>query len=61
VGGGKQAGASEAERLAVASCRVFFNGMNLFTKAAFNRVDPEVYTQVYPIQKVMNFGLNIKF
>ena len=48
-------------RMKVASCRVFFNGMNLFTKAAFNRVDPEVYTQVYPIQKVMNFGLNIKF
>ena len=47
--------------LKLQTIRVFANGLNLFTNAAFSRVDPEVYSQVYPIQRVINFGLNVKF
>lgn len=48
-------------RLKISSVRFFANGLNLFTKAAFDLVDPEVYGQVYPIQRVINFGVNVKF
>ncbi|MGN6264641.1 MAG: SusC/RagA family TonB-linked outer membrane protein, partial [Ginsengibacter sp.] len=48
-------------RLKLQTIRVFANGLNLFTSAKFSRVDPEVYGQVYPIQRVINFGINIKF
>lgn len=47
--------------LKISSIRVFVNGLNLFTHAAFNRVDPEMYFQGYPIQRVINGGVNIKF
>lgn len=50
-----------ASRTKVSSVRFFVNGLNLFTHAAFNRVDPEVYGQVYPIQRVINGGVNVKF
>jgi TonB-linked SusC/RagA family outer membrane protein len=49
------------KNLKLQSIRVFANGLNLFTQAAFSRVDPEVYGQVYPIQRVINFGINVKF
>lgn len=48
-------------RLKMTQIRVFANGLNLFTHAAFDRVDPEVYQQVYPNQRIINFGLNVKF
>ncbi|MBX3252782.1 MAG: SusC/RagA family TonB-linked outer membrane protein [Chitinophagaceae bacterium] len=48
-------------RLRMTQIRVFANGLNLFTRAAFNRVDPEVYGQVYPNQRIVNFGVNVKF
>jgi TonB-linked SusC/RagA family outer membrane protein len=48
-------------RLHFTSIRVFANGLNLFTQAAFSRVDPEVNGYTYPIQRVINFGINIKF
>ena len=48
-------------RLKMTQIRVFANGLNLFTHAAFDRVDPEVYGQVYPNQRIINFGLNVKF
>ena len=48
-------------RLKLQTIRIFANGLNLFTNAQFSRVDPEVYGQVYPIQRVINFGINIKF
>jgi len=48
-------------RIKLQSIRVFANGLNLFTQAAFSRVDPEVYGQVYPIMRVINFGINVKF
>lgn len=47
-------------RLKVSAIRFFANGLNLFTYAKFNRVDPEGYGQFYPIQRVINFGINIK-
>ncbi|MFT3948798.1 MAG: SusC/RagA family TonB-linked outer membrane protein [Agriterribacter sp.] len=48
-------------RLKMTQIRIFAKGLNLFTRAAFNRVDPEVYGQVYPNQRVINFGVNVKF
>ncbi len=45
----------------ISAIRVFANGLNLFTHADYNRVDPEVNGQVYPIQKVVNVGVNVKF
>ncbi|HVU58948.1 MAG TPA: SusC/RagA family TonB-linked outer membrane protein [Puia sp.] len=50
-----------AAQMKLYSVRFFANGMNLFTHAAFGRVDPEVNTQVYPIQRVINVGVNVKF
>jgi len=47
--------------LKISSVRFFVNGLNLFTHAAFDRVDPEMYFQSYPIQRVINGGVNIKF
>ncbi len=48
-------------RFKIPSIRVFANGINLFTYSKYGRVDPEVSGQVYPIQRVINFGLNVKF
>jgi TonB-linked SusC/RagA family outer membrane protein len=48
-------------RLKLQTIRVFANGLNLFTHADFSRVDPEVYGQTYPIERVINFGINVKF
>jgi TonB-linked SusC/RagA family outer membrane protein len=45
----------------ISSVRFFVNGLNLYTHAAFDRVDPEVYGQVYPIQRVVNVGVNVKY
>lgn len=50
-----------AKRLKLSGVRFFANGLNLFTHAAYDRLDPEVNGQVYPIQRVINFGINIKF
>lgn len=52
--------------LRLGSIRFFANGMNLFTKAAYERADPEVSHEtadrgIYPIQKITNVGINIKF
>ncbi|GGI23617.1 SusC/RagA family TonB-linked outer membrane protein [Pedobacter mendelii] len=49
------------EKLKVSSIRVFVNGTNLLTTSAFDRVDPETYGGVYPIQRVVNGGLSVKF
>ncbi|MFT4153393.1 SusC/RagA family TonB-linked outer membrane protein [Parafilimonas sp.] len=48
-------------RLKLNQLRVFANGLNLLTHADFSRVDPEVYSQVYPNQRVINVGVNVKF
>lgn len=46
------------------SLRVFANGYNLLTHASseIDDRDPEVYDgSAYPVQRVINFGINIKF
>ncbi|MFT3903013.1 MAG: SusC/RagA family TonB-linked outer membrane protein [Niabella sp.] len=45
----------------VAGVTAFVNAQNLFTWSAYDRVDPEVQVGAYPIQKVYNMGVNIKF
>jgi hypothetical protein len=48
------------KRLKLAGVKLFANGLNLFTWAAYDKVDPEVSLPNYPMQKVINFGINIK-
>lgn len=45
----------------LASVRIFANGMNLFTRSDYSRVDPEIYGSAYPVQRVFNTGINVKF
>jgi hypothetical protein len=40
--------------------RLFVNATNLLTISAYDRVDPEVYGNSYPIQRVISGGLTIK-
>ncbi len=49
-------------RFRVAGITAFANSQNLFTWAAYDKVDPEVSTGgAYPNQRVYNIGINIKF
>lgn len=48
------------KKVGLQSSRIFVSGTNLLTLAAFDRVDPEVYNGVYPIQRLINLGINIK-
>lgn len=49
------------QRLRLGGVKVFANALNLFTHAAYDFVDPEVGIGAYPIQRVLNTGINIKF
>lgn len=44
----------------ISGIKLFANGLNLFTFSAYDKADPEVSLPNYPVQKVLNFGLNIK-
>ena len=44
----------------LAGVKVFANAQNLFTYAVYDNIDPEVGIQSYPMQKVVNIGVNIK-
>ncbi|WP_256009246.1 SusC/RagA family TonB-linked outer membrane protein [Desertivirga xinjiangensis] len=44
----------------VKKIRVFVNGQNLLTFSKFKDADPENYTGLYPIQRVINGGLSLK-
>ncbi|MEO5889951.1 MAG: SusC/RagA family TonB-linked outer membrane protein [Ferruginibacter sp.] len=46
--------------LKLSGIKVFVNALNLFTWSAYDLVDPEVQLPNYPVQKVINFGINIK-
>lgn len=46
--------------LKLAGVKFFFNAQNLFTWAAYDIRDPESVLPNYPLQKVLNFGINIK-
>lgn len=48
-------------KLKLASVRFFVNAVNAYTLSAYDRVDPEVYGNGYPLQRVVNAGLNVKF
>jgi TonB-linked SusC/RagA family outer membrane protein len=49
------------QRMHLGSVKVFANALNLFTHAAYDFVDPEVGAGAYPIQRVINTGINVKF
>ncbi|MDP4209250.1 MAG: TonB-dependent receptor [Bacteroidota bacterium] len=51
------------KRVHITKCRVYFNGLNLYTWSAFKLWDPELGGNgfAYPIQKVFNLGLNVTF
>lgn len=51
---------SITNRIRLGNVKVFANAQNLFTQAAYNVVDPEVGVGAYPIQRVLNTGINIK-
>ncbi|MDF2192318.1 SusC/RagA family TonB-linked outer membrane protein [Paraflavitalea sp. CAU 1676] len=51
---------SWTKRLKLGGVRVFVNAQNLLTWAEFERGDPEVNGKEYPMQKVINTGINIK-
>ncbi len=49
-----------SNRLKLSNIRVFVDGENLFTKAGYGDTDPEVGPDLYPIQRVVSFGVNVK-
>ncbi|WP_164891194.1 SusC/RagA family TonB-linked outer membrane protein [Botryobacter ruber] len=51
---------SLTSRVRLQSVRVFANGLNLFTRSDVEGMDPEVPRGAYPLQRVMNMGVNIK-
>jgi TonB-linked SusC/RagA family outer membrane protein len=53
--------AKALERIKISTLRVFANGLNLLTSTDIEGIDPEVYNGSYPIQRLFNFGINIKF
>lgn len=51
------------KRLFIENMRIYFSGLNLFTFSHFKLWDPEQAGQgfAYPIQKVVNVGVNLNF
>jgi hypothetical protein len=54
-----------SRKIGIPSVRVFTNGLNLLTFAEIHNMrkdmDPEAWGSAYPIMKVFNFGINVKF
>lgn len=54
-----------SRKIGLPSVRLFANGLNLLTWAEIYKVrkdlDPEACGGAYPIMKIFNFGINIKF
>nr|WP_294897988.1 SusC/RagA family TonB-linked outer membrane protein [uncultured Pedobacter sp.] len=48
-------------RVKMQSLRLFVNGVNLFTISDFKNNDPESFNGGYPIQRVINGGISVKF
>ena len=48
-------------RARLSALRIFASGLNLLTATKVKGIDPEVYNGSYPIQRLFNFGINIKF
>ncbi len=49
------------DKIKVRSIRLFVNGYNLFTSTDVTRFDPESLSLAYPLQRVINGGLTVKF
>jgi TonB-linked SusC/RagA family outer membrane protein len=47
-------------RAKVGDVKIFVNAQNLWTWAAFRGIDPEVSMPNYPLQRVLNAGINVK-
>jgi TonB-linked SusC/RagA family outer membrane protein len=49
------------KKIKLSNCRIYFNGLNLFTWSPFKMWDPELGGNGfnYPIQKVFNVGINV--
>jgi hypothetical protein len=54
---------SVTRRVKLQTVRVFASGTNLFALSPANKLDldPEVFNGVYPLQRLLNVGINIKF
>lgn len=52
--------ASVMNRIKLSSARIFVGGMNLLTFSNLGDLDPEALYSAYPVQKMMNMGINIK-
>jgi TonB-linked SusC/RagA family outer membrane protein len=50
-----------SQKWKMSKCRIYFNGLNLYTWSPFKLWDPEIGGNgfAYPIQKVFNIGLNV--
>lgn len=48
------------KHLKVGGVKIFVNALNLLTWAAYDQVDPEISLNSYPLQRVINTGINIK-
>jgi TonB-linked SusC/RagA family outer membrane protein len=49
-------------KVRIAQLRFFADAQNLFTQTPYDRLDPEVYSSTaYPMQRIINMGVNIKF
>jgi len=46
--------------LKISGIKIFVNAENLFTHAEYDEVDPEVSVNSYPLQRVLNMGVNIR-
>jgi len=46
--------------IGLAGIKVFVSGQNIFTQAAYDLIDPEVAVNAYPLQRVLNVGINIR-
>lgn len=55
--------ASLIGRIRLQTVRIFANGYNLLTKKSseLDGRDPEAFGSIYPIQRLFNFGINLKF
>lgn len=51
---------SVTKRVRLTSARVFVGGMNLLTFSDLGDLDPEAAYNAYPVQRMVNIGLNIK-
>ncbi|WP_343701725.1 SusC/RagA family TonB-linked outer membrane protein [Chitinophaga sp.] len=49
------------DRLKIKGCRVFASGYNLLTFSGQDRFDPENGSLGYPLQRILNGGISIKF